>query len=297
MRRSELQYLWPIGIWTGASCTPFPCANNQVCTECVDDQCMTCDLFAGQMGYIVHNGKCKYCMGQIFNGNDILVCDTCQSGSHYADNGKCVSCSDPHCERCTSNGSCVVCAYPYGLLNGACVPCTIEHCIKCDSGDASKCDECAGGPSNSACLPCGIDKCLRCEDGSPDECRTCEGSRTWNGTMCVLECEVANCTVCSEDSSDRCSKCEDNYVVSPSGACDASASLDVAEVCLIIAGCVVFFLLCVGAYCCHLANKQKRSFAKDNQRNAADSAPPGEVCPMGIPVPKVANVPYAKRVQ
>lgn len=135
-------------------------------------------------------------------------------------------CNDPECINCNiiQNNNCLICNYPYALLEGKCVPecpqgyylnsatntceiCKIENCNKCSSQDSgASCSQCkeeffktlVDGKCNIDC-PEGYYKNILIQ--------TCE------------KCDVLDCKACS-DSKSGCTTCKDGfYFISSENRC------------------------------------------------------------------------------
>lgn len=247
--------------------------------------------------FVALDGKCEPCVDRhcLKCSASPQMCEVCSSDKLILFHGKCVHCAIHNCERCARGNPrmCEKCTNEASFFMGACRRCMGFKCERCTGDSLDACSECANGYVlvNGTCTSCLVKKCDRCQSGNPDQCSDCEGMRQWNGTLCVPECDVANCALCTEDSSTQCSECIVNFDKRRGGQKCVSSELSIAEVSAIV-GSIVLSLAFLSWYCYHLKNKGSTpgtsALGPEKQLGSAVDYP------VGIPVPEVANVPYAK---
>eukprot|EP00824_Muranothrix_gubernata_P015863 TRINITY_DN33128_c0_g1_i1.p1 TRINITY_DN33128_c0_g1~~TRINITY_DN33128_c0_g1_i1.p1 ORF type:complete len:552 (-),score=87.71 TRINITY_DN33128_c0_g1_i1:37-1692(-) len=138
------------------------------CLECDRNGCKACDQY-----YYMEEGLCTKCADEnciscYKSLTDGLICSECNDG-FYADrlNNRCVACTDPNCNQCKDDLTCMRCAEGFTIKDED------DTCIACPAG----CADCEwtkeGDTETITCISC-LDGKVRDENGGcdgPDKCK------------------------------------------------------------------------------------------------------------------------------
>ncbi|EKE42052.1 CXXC-rich protein [Entamoeba nuttalli P19] len=188
----------------------------QKCEKC-SEGCKSCtyDQFRGSKCLVCNNGlflteegeciPCHYVDGCAPGQCDGIKCLRCKRG-YYPSGKGCIKC-DETCAQCTTNGTCVACAYGYWLdpEYGKCVESyEVENCERKNAhGVCSKCKEGFGFDKYHKCVACDA-SCKKCFFA--DKCEECKET-FYNDKGHCIPCSRRGCDLCDAN---ECFSCQPN---------------------------------------------------------------------------------------
>jgi len=220
-----------------------------ICKECVDADCDTCNP--------TDLNECTTCKNSkvLLNGDCV---DKCGEG-YYVQDAKCYPCSK-NCNFCSSGNDCQVCVAgnhfvgdsevcdvcpdDHVIIGDRCYECSVSNCNLCVAGDKDKCNTCDSGyvlDDHKCPTTCPLykyekdGKCSRCEElcevcTSDTNCTKCASPNLLHLGDCVPLCpnhyvkhptedkcipcsDISKCIVCKAENTNECIECESNSVL------------------------------------------------------------------------------------